>query len=164
MRPGFAALIVFPCLLFAQDVRPKDVREIGKGGSAALPRLQELLKNPATDVRVAAVKQISESGTQHSLDPLIAATRDNEPEVQMRATDGLVNFYLPGYVQTGIGASLRRVGTSLKGKFTDTNDQVIDPFITVRPDIISALGSLVRGGGAMEARANAARALGVLRG
>src|SRR5262249_12762660 len=77
---------------------------------------------------------------------------------------GLVNFFLPGYVQTGFGASFRRVGTSIKGKFTDTNDQVIDPFITVRPDVIAAIGALVRGGGGMEVRANAARAVGVLRG
>jgi HEAT repeat protein len=166
MHPNRTALLLFSsvALLSAQDVRPKDVREIAKGGAAALPRLQELLKNPNTGVRVEAVKQITEIGTVLSLDPLIAATRDNQPEVQILATDGLVNFYLPGYVQTGFGASLRRVGTSIKSKFTDTNDQAIDPFITVRADVIAALGSLVSSGGSMEARANAARALGVLRG
>ena len=142
-----------------QDVRPKDVRDIAKAGTSAIPRLQQLLKNPSTDVRVEAVKQITEIGTQRSLDPLIQATRDNDPEVQIRATDGLVNFYLPGYVKTGFGASLRRVGTSIKGKFTDTNDQVIDPYVT------RAAGSdrRARQAGAaaaasMEARANAARA------
>jgi HEAT repeat protein len=75
-----------------------------------------------------------------------------------------VNFYLPGYVKTGIGASLRRVGSSIKGRFTDTNDQVIDPYVTVRPEVIDALGKLASGGGNMDARANAARALGILRG
>jgi len=170
MHPNRAAFLLLasaallPALLPAQDVRPKDVREIGRGGSAALPRLQELLQNPNTSVRVEAVKQIAEIGTVRSLDPLIAATRDNQPEVQIQAADGLVNFYLPGYVQTGFGSSLRRVGASIKGKFTDTNDQVADPFITVRADVIAALGSLVSSGGSMEARANAARALGVLRG
>jgi len=84
--------------------------------------------------------------------------------VQIRATDGLVNFYLPGYVKTGLSASLSRVGTSIKGRFTDTNDQVIDPYITVRPDVIAALGKLARSGGSLEARANAARAIGILRG
>src|SRR5258708_2007607 len=78
-------------ILAAQDVRPRDVREIGKGGAAALPRLEELLKNPGTDVRIEAVKQITEIGTLRCLDPLILATRDTEPEVQIRATDGLVN-------------------------------------------------------------------------
>ncbi len=148
----------------SKDVRPKDVREIAKGGSSAIPRLQEFLKYPATDVRVEAVRQITEIGTQRSLDPLVQAAQDNDPEVQIRATDGLVNFYLPGYVQTGFGASLRRVGSSIKGKFTDTNDQVIDPYVTVRPEVIDTLGKLASRGGSMEARANAARAIGILRG
>jgi HEAT repeat protein len=166
MRPTFAALASLCCAaaLAAQEVRLKDVREIGKGGSSALPRLQELLKNPKVDVRVEAVKQITDIGTQRSLDPLIQATTDNDPEVQLRATDGLVNFYLPGYVQTGFAASVKRVGTNIKGKFTDTNDEVIDPFVAVRPEVVSALGGLARGGGSMDVRANAARAIGILRG
>jgi len=150
--------------LAAQEVHPKDVRETAKAGASALPKLQEYLKNPDVEVRVEAVKQITDIGTVRSLDPLLLATQDNDPEVQIRATDGLVNFYLPGYVKTGFAASLKRAGTSIKGKFTDTNDQVIDPYIMVRHDVISALGLLARSGGDMQARANAARAIGVLRG
>jgi HEAT repeat protein len=166
MRPYLAAVVFLSCAaaLQAQEVRSKDVREIAKGGSNAIPRLQELLKDPKQDVRVEVVKQLTEIGTQRSLDPLIQATLDNDPEVQIRAIDGLVNFYLPGYVQTGFAASLKRVGTSIKGKFTDTNDQVIDPYVMVRPEVVSALGALARGGGSMDVRANAARAIGVLRG
>jgi HEAT repeat protein len=149
----------------AQDVvKPKDVREIAKAGSSAIPRLQELLKNSDRDIRAEAVKQITEIGPPRSLDPLIEATRDNDPGIQILATDGLVNFYMPGYVKTGIGGSISRVGGSIKGKFTDTNDQVIDPFITVRPDVVEALGKLVRGGASIDARSNAARAVGILRG
>jgi HEAT repeat protein len=146
-----------------QGVRPKDVREAAKAGPSAMPKLQEYLKDPNVDVRLEAVKQITEIGPPRSLDPLLEATRDNDPEVLIAATDGLVNFYLPGYVKTGMTASLRRVGGSIKGRFTDTNDQVIDPFITVRPDVIAALGQLVATGGSMDARANAARAVGILR-
>ncbi len=156
----FAAVACLP----AADVRPKDVREMAKGGSSALPQLQELLKNPDTEIRVEAVKGMTEIGTQRSLDPLILATQDNDPEVQIRATDGLVNFYLPGYVQTGIGASIKRVGSSIKAKFTDTNDQVVDPYVTARPEVVAALGKLARSGGSLEVRANAARAIGILRG
>jgi HEAT repeat protein len=75
-----------------------------------------------------------------------------------------VNFYLPGYVRTGLSASLRRVGTSIKGKFTDVNDQVIDAYVEVRPDVIEALGKLAHAGASIESRASAARALGILRG
>lgn len=161
--------VILPALLgvaivAAQDIRPKDVREIAKGGSNAIPKLQDLLKNSDPDIRSEAVKAITEIGTQRSLDPLILATQDNDPEVQIRATDGLVNFYLPGYVQTGIGASIKRVGGSIKGKFTDTNDQVVDAYIMPRPEVIAALGKLARSGGDLQVRANAARAIGILRG
>ena len=137
---------------------------MAKGGSNAIPQLQALLKNPDLDVRIEAVKSIVDIGTQRSLDPLIEATRDSDAEVQIRATDGLVNFYLPGYVRTGLGAKLQRVGKGIKGKFTDTNDQVIEAYIQVRPEVIAALGKLARGGVGMESRANAARAIGILRG
>jgi HEAT repeat protein len=160
-----AGAVVLACMLASsqETLRSKDVRNLGKQGSSALPRLQELLRNPDLDIRLEAVKAITDVGTQGSLVPLIQATADNDPEVQIRATDGLVNFYLPGYVQRGLGASLKRVGTTIKGKFTDTNDQVIDPFVIPRPDVIQALSMLVRSGASMEARANAARALGILR-
>jgi HEAT repeat protein len=164
MRSIPAVLLLGAAVLSAQNIRPKDVRDIAREGSTAIPRLQELLKNPNIDVRVEVVKQLVEIGTQRSLDPLIQATRDNDPEVQARATDGLVDFYLPGYVQKGFGASIRRVGTGIRGRFTDTNDQVIDPYVTVRPEVIAALADLVRAGASLEVRANAARAVGILRG
>ena len=83
---------------------------------------------------------LSRNRTQNSLDPLIAATRDNDPEIQIRATDGLVNFYVPGYVRTGLSSTLRRAGNTIKGRFTDINDQVIDLYVVVRPEVIQALG------------------------
>jgi HEAT repeat protein len=82
----------------------------------------------------------------------------------MLATDGLVNFYLPGYVKNGLAGTLRGVGNTLKAKFTDTNDQAIDLYIAPRPEVIAALGKLVTGAASTDAQANAARALGILRG
>jgi HEAT repeat protein len=145
--------------------RAKAVREYGKsGGSEIIPKLETYLVDPDVDVRRDAVKAIVDIGTQRSLDPLIKAASDNDPEIQIRATDGLVNFYVPGYVKTGLTASLRRAGSSIKGKFTDTNDLVIDPYIQPRPEVIVALGHVASGGASLEARANAARAVGILRG
>ncbi len=163
-RAAVLGIVLLLAIAAQETVRPKDVREIAKAGAAAMPKLQAFLKNPDVEVRLEAVKQIVQIGTQYSLDPLIQATMDNDPEVQIRATDGLVNFYYPDYVKTGLTASIRRVGTSLRSKFSDTNDQIIPPFVTVRPDVISALGKLARGGADMDVRANAARAVGVLRG
>src|SRR5258708_18427210 len=138
-RPFLFANVITLALFSAsaqEAVRPKEVRNLAKQGSSALPRLQELLRNPDLDIRIESVKAITEIGTQGSLAPLVQASTDNDPEVQIRATDGLVNFYLPGYVQRGLGASLKRVGTSIKGKITDTNDQVIDAFVIPRTDVI----------------------------
>ncbi len=160
-------LLAAPIFLDAQDdpkLRAKIVRELSKGGSESIPKIEPYLSDPVQDVRVEAVRAIAEIGTQRSLDPLIKATADNDPEIQIRATDGLVNFYLPGYARTGLGASFRRIGTSIKSKFTDTNDQVIDAYIQVRPEVARALGRVARGGASMDARANAARAAGILRG
>ena len=144
--------------------RVKAVRDLGKGGSEEISRIEPFLTDPDLDVRLEAVKAIVDIGTQASLNPLIKASRDNDVDVQIRATDGLVNFYVPGYVKTGLTAPLRRMGTSIKSRFTETNDQVIDPYIQVRPEVIQALGRLARGGASMESRANAARAVGILRG
>src|ERR1700732_5417170 len=98
--------------------------------------MEPFLTAPDLDVRLEAVKAIVDIGTQASLNPLIKASSDNDADVQIRATDGLVNFYVPGYVKTGLTAPLRRASTSIKGKFTDTNDLVIDPYIEVRPEVV----------------------------
>lgn len=146
--------------------RMKTVRELAKGGSAAIPQLQAYFTDPDREVRDEAVRTIASIGTQYSLDALAKALQDNDPQVQIDAADGIVNFYVPGYMQTGITGSIKKFGTSVKSRFTDTNDQVVDATIErdVRPEVIKALGRVARGGTSMEARAHAARALGVLRG
>jgi HEAT repeat protein len=163
-RCTLVALICSCAALVAQQVRPKDVRETAKAGAGAIPKLQEYLKDPSRDVRVEAVKQLTELGTQKSLDPLIEATRDTDPEVQTRAAAGLVNFYSPGYVDSGLGDSIKRVGGGIKGLFSEGEDLVIDPYVTVRPEVITALGRLATAGASMASRAGGARAIGVLRG
>ncbi len=160
-------LLIVPVLAQTEDPkqRIKAIRELGRSGSGAIPQLEANLNDPSPAIRLESVKAIVEIGTAASLPPLTAATHDNDPDIQIRAVAGLVNFYSPGYVgPTGITGSVKRAGTALRSKFTDTNDRVIEPYIQVRPEIIDALGKLVRGGASMESRANAARALGVLRG
>jgi HEAT repeat protein len=161
------ALCLFIALAMAgQDAgeRRKNIRTQGRGGAEAIPQLLPYLTDPDLEVRIEAVKALVGIGTQYSLDPLIQAARDNDPEMQIRATDGLVNFYLPGYVRNGLSATLRRAGDRVTSHFTETNDQAIDPYIEVRPEVVEALARLVRGGSSMESRANAARAAGILRG
>jgi HEAT repeat protein len=164
------ALVWHP--LLAQDTsgqtkkeKVSSIRDLGKRDSQAVPLIVKYLKDPDTDVREEAVRAIIKIGTQYSLDPLIEATRDNDASIQSQAVDGLVNFYLPGYVATGgLSHTFTRVGKRIKSALSNRNDQTIDPGVLVRPDVVEAIAGVVTGGAGFEARADAARAAGVLRG
>jgi HEAT repeat protein len=165
-------LILFPAILILAQAqnqpdtkqRARAARELAKEGENGVAKLMPYVADMDLSVRLEAVKALDEIGGPKTVDALLRATRDNDPEVQIRATDGLVNAYLPGYIKSGISGTLQRAGNSVKAKFTDTNDQIIDAFVEVRPDVIAALGRLASGGATLESRANACRALGILRG
>jgi HEAT repeat protein len=126
--------------------------------------LRKLLKDPVPEVRGRAIAAIVSIGTQHSLEPLAEASRDSIPAIQLMAVDGMVNFYYPGYVKRGFSASLKKFGSSVKNRFAQPSEVVIDPYVPVSPDVIGAVGRLISGGVTLESRANAARAAGILRG
>jgi HEAT repeat protein len=129
-----------------------------------IPELAKLLKDPVIDVRLEAVSSITQIGTQDSLEPLIGATRDASPEMQVAAVDGLVNFYQYGYVRTGWFSSVKDFAGNIKSRFSRPEPVIIDPYVLVSADVINAIGRVIVGGSSMESRANAARAAGILRG
>lgn len=140
------------------------IRELGKKKTAVLPEITSYLTDPNRDIRIEAVKAIIKIDTERSLDPLITATRDRDEDVEIRATDGLVNFYVPGYVaKGGLTGSMTRGVRQVKGFFASRNDQMIDADVQVRPDVAQAISDLVAKGAGSNARANAALAAGILR-
>jgi HEAT repeat protein len=139
------------------------IRDLSKKDASVMPVLAGYLHDPARDVRIEAVKAIVRIDTERSLEPLIEATHDSDEDVQIRATDGLVNFYQPGYVARGLTGPLTRGVRQMKGFFSVRNDQVIDASVQVRPDVAQAIADLVRQGASVNARANAALAAGILR-
>lgn len=163
------ALILFASALFAQapadsKEKIKAARATVKAGASAIPQLDPLLVDTDVEVRREAIKALAAIGTQHGLDLLVRSTRDGDSEIQIRAVDALVNFYHPGYLSTGLSATLKRAGASLSAAFRqDENRDIVDPDTPVRPEIRSALRSIVVNGTDNVVRANAARALGVLR-
>ena len=160
-------LALVASLAFAQQdtkQRAKAARELGKQGEDAIPKLLPYVADIDVTVRIEAVKALNEIGGPKTVDPLVKLCADPDQEIEIRATDGLVNAYMPGYLKSGLSGTLQRAGNSIKAKFNDSNDQVIDAYVEVRPEVIAALGKLVRTGAGTEARANAARAIGILRG
>jgi HEAT repeat protein len=133
-------------------------------GQDAVPKIQPYLKDIDITVRLETVKALDDIGGPKTVDALVVAARDNDAEMQIRAADGLVNIYLPGYLKTGLSGNLKRAGNSIRAKFTDTNDQIIDAYVDVPAPVIEVLGRQARAGASVESRANAARALGILRG
>lgn len=165
MKPTIIFALI-ASLAFAQDVkqRARTAHDLGKQGEDAIPKLLPFVSDIDISVRLEAVKSLDDIGGPKTVDALVKLVNDPDPEIDIRATDGLVNVYLPGYLKTGISGTLQHVGTSIKAKFSDSNDQVIDSYVEVRPEVIAALGTLVKKGAGTTARANAARAIGILRG
>lgn len=163
----FAVTSLLSSCAFAQDSvkqRMERIRQLGKADSQAIPLLVNYFKDPDPEVRLEAVKAIVKIGGASSLDPLVQATRDNDSDVDSLATDGLVNFYLPGYVQRGtLTAPIARGLQHVKSLLGTRNDQVIAPDIQIRPSVADAIADEVAHAPTTEARANAARAAGILR-
>lgn len=160
------ALLAGAALFAQEDSKQKlrYLRDLSRQGSPAIERIAPYLNDAAPEVRREAVKALVLIGTLRSLDPLVAACRDNDPEVQIRAVDGIVNFYLPGYVARGFSATLRRAGNLITGRWSDgPNEDVVEPDTPVRGEIVEAISRLAESGASLDSRANALRALGILR-
>ncbi len=165
------ALCSVDMAVHAQDLnsdKPKErsraLEDLGKQGPTALPQVSPSLKDVDVEVRKTATKVIAEVGTQDAIPLLIQATQDNHPDVQILAVDGLVNMYLPGYFQTGVSAMWSNFTRSVKSRFVEVNDDIIDSYVQVRPEVIDAIAKLINGGMNADSKANAARAVGILRG
>lgn len=172
MKPYLGLLLLGGVLVLqAQDqplADPKDkikiARDAGKAGSPAMGQLEPLLLDPDPAVRLEAVKAVIQIGGLRSLDLLANSCKDGDGEIQIRAVDGIINFYIPGYVQRGLSATLKRSGDLITAAFKgDEEATVIAPDITVKPDVTEAILGVLKSGNSALARANAARALGILR-
>src|ERR1039458_2306736 len=127
------------CPLAAQDVKPKDVREAAKAGSTSIPKLQEFLKNPSSDVRNQAVRELIDIDRPQCIDPLVQATRDNDPEIQLLAQD-----VKPKDVREAAKAgstSIPKLQEFLKNPSSDVRNQAVRELIDIdRPQRIDPLG------------------------
>ncbi len=170
----FALFLALPLLAQSPDlqstdakVRLKAVKQlVGSGGSGAqkCEALAGLVRDPAPDVRDEVLIGLIKVGGQQCLEPLRQLTRDANPDFQSMAVDGIVNFYLPGYVKFGWLNSVKSFGSNVKKRFTTPEPLIIQPSLQPAEADIAAITPLISGGSSMDSRANAARAVGILRG
>lgn len=149
---------------YSSNQRIQRIRDLAKKDPQAISTLADYLSDPNRDIRIEAVKAIVKLDTERSLGPLAAATHDRDSEVQIRATDGLINYYVPGYlVKGGLTGYLTRGVRQVKTFFSSRNDQAVDPDVAIRPDVAQAVADEITATAGSDARANAARAAGILR-
>ncbi|MGH9559577.1 MAG: HEAT repeat domain-containing protein, partial [Bryobacteraceae bacterium] len=104
-------LLLISAFAFAQGPqadtkeRIKTVRDLAKQGATSIPKIAPYVSDPDLGVRVEAVKALVDIGGPKTVDPLLVAAKDTDPEMEIRATDGLVNVYLPGYAKTGMSGT-----------------------------------------------------------
>ncbi len=146
--------------------RVKAVKALGDSadGFRHLGQLSPLLLDESVEVRVAVVLALIGMRVVTAQPLLIEATKDLSPRVQALAVDGLVDFYVPDYVRTGRLAAVKALASRLKDRFSQPSPLVVSAYVDVNPDAVKAIGEVLRVGRSTEARANAARALGILRG
>ncbi len=146
--------------------RARAARRLGTrtDGFQYISALAPLVEDTAWEVRSAAVGSLIKFRSAESIAPLITATQDKVPEIQAMAVDGLVDFYYPGYVKFGWLNSIHTFAAQLKGRFSKPSPVTIDPYVRVNPDAVRAIAEVIVSSRNSDARANAARALGVLRG
>lgn len=148
-------------------VRQKAVKQLVDSGGAGAQKceaLAGLVRDPAPGVRDEVLIALIKVGGLQCLEPLRVATRDASPDIQSMAVDGIVNFYLPGYVKFGWLNSVKAFGGNVRKRFTSPEPLMIQPSLQPAAADIAAIAPLITGGSSMDSRANAARAVGILRG
>ena len=174
---SFALFLALPLggILLAQSdlqstdakLRLKAVKQLADsagGGAQKCQALAGLVKDPAPDVRDEVLIALIKVGGQQCLEPLREFTRDANPDFQSMAVDGIVNFYIPGYVKFGWLNSVKSFGSNVKKRFTTPEPMIVQPSLQPASADIAAIAPLITGGSSMDSRANAARAVGILRG
>lgn len=114
------------------------------------------------EVRVEAVKALGLIKDFSALPDILGALKDSQTDVRLMAARSLVALYTEHDIDF---ITNRRTGWNRLNPFLDTSDhEIIETYIKVEPEIITALGEAARGDRNRDVRVAAIRALGVLRG
>ncbi|HKP86028.1 MAG TPA: HEAT repeat domain-containing protein [Blastocatellia bacterium] len=120
------------------------------------------LKDEDPNVREEAVNSLGKIKDFTALPDMISALKDARTNVRNTAVRSLVMLYTEHDIDF---ITNRREGWNWFNPFLDTSDhEIVEPYITVDPSIINALGETARNDSERDVRISAIRALGVLRG
>lgn len=143
--------------------RIRAIRILAKQFGEGIPGIAAYAQDPSLEVRLEAVQRLNDIGGPRTLPPLVTFTTDSDPEVQLKAIDGIVSIYVTGYLKDGVSRNVKRSSEDIKVRFNEPPDLVVDGYVNVPQEAIVALTGVLRNSKSFDAKASAARALGVLR-
>ena len=126
----------------------------------AVPALIEASDDPEVEVRYAIVKALVRIHDRRALHTYVRQTGDTDPEVQEKAIEGIINVYVGD--DSGFIRGLQNVVDFVNPFSDDYNALVVEPFIDVDGDAVTALAAQVLSD-RQHIRKDAAIALGILR-
>ena len=119
-------------------------------------------KDEDREVRAEALQSLGMIKDFSALPEMLDALKDPHSEVRGVAIRSLVALYTENDIAF---ITNRRAGWNLFNPFLDTSDhEIVEPYITVEPLIVTSIGESARGDRERDVRISAVRALGVLRG
>jgi HEAT repeat protein len=119
-------------------------------------------KDEDRDVRGEAIQSLGLIKDFSALPEMLDALTDPISDVRRSAIKALVALYTEHDIDF---ITNRRSGWNLFNPFLDTDDhEIVEPYVTVDPAVVTAIGESARGDRDRDVRVSAVRALGVLRG
>ena len=127
----------------------------------AVPELSRLVKDPDDLLRTALARALVKIGDISTLPALMTLCHDSRKQTQLVAIQGLIRLHVN--VPDGFFHGMKRVVDFMNPVDDDYNPLVVEPYISVSPDAIDTLSTVLSDSDA-DIRRNAALGLGILRG
>ena len=127
----------------------------------AVPALIELTEDSDDSVRLEAIKALVLINDPRALQAYIHLTQDPEKEIQEKAIEGITDIYV--VEESGFVHGVKKLANFVNPFSDDYNPLVVEPYMPVSQDAVSALADLLDSPHT-GIREKAATALGILRG
>ncbi len=126
----------------------------------AVPGLIELTNDADNAIRLEAVRALVRINDQAALPTYIRLTRDSSKPIQEKAIEGIINVYVAE--EGGFVRGIQKFADFVNPWSDDYNPLIVEPYISVASDAVTALATLLTSEDA-GLREHAAVALGILR-
>ena len=142
--------------------RAKAAREVAKSSDpSSIETLAKLLNDSSPKVRREAVLGLSSIRSSQVIDPLIAATRDQDEKVRSLAIEGLAGYYTGEGPRAGLVGIWQKTWQRARRRFVEENLRV-DPGVPVDDKVVAALVAALNDIALIGPAREAAGALGIL--